>query len=102
MLPIRWEHGNAVPTPLPTVEVEPLPADFCSVGFDAVEREPGTSGFGCSPLSCNHMAEKIATNEHCLFDDLQAAEQAALEFSRGDVEPGPYVVVEVLRRAAVD
>ena len=30
-----------------------------------------------------------------------AAARTALEFSRGNVEPGPYYVVEVLRRPVV-
>ena len=46
---------------------------FRGLGYDVVERDAarGILGFGCSPLSCNGMAEEIS-------------------------EPGPYVIVEVL------
>lgn len=38
-------------------EVEPMPASFERIGFDAVEfqQHDGGGSFGCSPLSCNGM-----------------------------------------------
>jgi hypothetical protein len=56
-------------------------------------------GFGCSPLSCNGMAEKIAVNRYCLLDDLDNAFVIAKRFAAGGVEPGPYVIIEVLQRS---
>lgn len=71
-------------------------AGFESVGFDAVGLHQKT--FACSPLSCNRGAESFATNEECLFRTAADAMAAAREFSRGNWEPGPYWIVEVLRR----
>lgn len=56
----------------------------------------GILGFGCSPLSCNGMAEEISVNEFCLIDDLETALAAARRFGVEQPEPGPYVIVEVL------
>jgi hypothetical protein len=52
----------------------------------------------CSPLFCNGLAEQFPANEWCLVDDLERAillarRLAADEFA---VEPGPYLIVEVL------
>lgn len=68
------------------------------IGYDVVERDAATGilGFGCSPLSCNGMAESIPVNEFCLIDDLDAALAAACRFGAEQPEPGPYVIVEVL------
>ena len=56
-------------------------------------------GFGCSPLSCNGMAVKIAVNRYCRLDDLDNAFVIAKRFAAGGVEPGPYVIIEVLQRS---
>jgi hypothetical protein len=101
MLAVQWDEGIETPVALPPLDVQPLPGDFQSIGFDAVSREKGTTAFGHSPLSCNGMAQKIPTNQHCLLDSIEDAKRTALEFSRGNVEPGPYFVVEVLRRVAL-
>ena len=67
------------------------------LGYDVVERDVSTGmlGFGCSPLSCNGMAESIPVNEFCLIDDLEAALTAVRRFGVEQPEPGPYVIVEV-------
>ena len=67
-------------------------------GYDVVERDVATGmlGFGCSPLSCNGMAESVPVNEFCLIDDLETAVVAARRFGIERPEPGPYVIVEVL------
>jgi hypothetical protein len=101
MLPMAWNVGTEKPFAIPPLDVESLPADFQSVGFDVVSIESSAEGFGHSPLSCNHMAQEITTNKDCLLDDIDIAKQTADTFSRGHVEPGPYYVVEVLRRPAV-
>ncbi len=68
------------------------------LGYDVVERDAATGmlGFGCSPLSCNGMAESIPVNEFCLIDDMETALAAARRFGVEQPEPGPYVIVEVL------
>jgi hypothetical protein len=98
-VPVEWDNGVERPVEIPELTVEPIPTDYQSVGFDAVsqEGEIGVAGFGHSPLSCNSMATQIPTNEFCLLPDLDAAVRAAKRFSRGEAEPGPYRVVEVLR-----
>lgn len=78
-----------------------LPAaapEYGRLGYDIVERDVSTGmlGFGCSPLSCNGMAESIPVNAFCLFDDLETALAAARRFGVEQPEPGPYVIVEVL------
>ncbi len=98
ILPMKWDEGKSVKVELPELCIEPLPEGFESAGFDAVSLEEGTAGFGHSPLSCNGMAEQIPTNEHCLLDDVEMAARVAGRFSRGNAEPGPYYVVEVLRQ----
>jgi hypothetical protein len=67
------------------------------LGYDIVERDAATGilGFGCSPLSCNGMAESIPVNEFCLIDDMETALVAARRFGVEQPEPGPYVIVEV-------
>jgi hypothetical protein len=101
MLPTEWDEGDEKPFAIPLLDVEALPRDFQSVGFDVVSIETGTAGFGHSPLSCNHMAQEISTNADCLLDNIEVAKQTASTFSSGDVEPGPYFVVEVMRRPSV-
>jgi hypothetical protein len=98
MLPVAWDEGAERALTIPTLNLEPLPRDFQSAGFDVVSVEAGVAGFGCSPLSCNSMAQEIATNPDCLLDNFDVATKTANAFSRGDVEPGPYHVVEVLRQ----
>ncbi len=77
--------------------VRPVPgpdSGFVSIGFDAVGLSHKFLGlsqnsFGCSPLSCNGAAEQFAVNERCLFPTFNAAVAGAVEFSRGNWEPGP-------------
>jgi hypothetical protein len=71
---------------------------FRRLGYDVVERDVSTGmlGFGCSPLSCNGMAEEIPVNDFCLIDDLETAMAAARRFGIEQPEPGPFVIVEVL------
>ena len=87
-------HGIDVPENL---NPEPVPANFRSLGFDAVSRsETTTVGFDCSPLSCNGMAAELPANMHCLLPSLDEAIAAAARFSIEQPEPGDYYVVEVL------
>lgn len=99
LLAVEWGKGKERMIAIPEISVEPLPERFESVGFDVVSLVVERRVHGHSPLSCNYLARKILTNGHCLLDDLGIAKAVAMRFSRGEeAEPGPYYVVEVLRR----
>jgi hypothetical protein len=49
----------------------------------------------CSPLSCNHLAEKLPTNPHCLFNSFREAETYVTNRTFNDSEPGPYRIFSV-------
>jgi hypothetical protein len=86
------------PADMPELPSAPPPCE--RLGYDVVERDVATGmlGFGCSPLSCNGMAESIPVNEFCLIDDLETALAAARRFGVEQPEPGPFVIVEVLAK----
>ena len=63
-------------------------------GFDVVTFSAG-AGPECSPLSCNYMAEELATNTHCLFATFTEAEAALSRGAFTDAEPGPYRIFAV-------
>lgn len=70
------------------------PANKRLEGYDVVEfslhNDPG-----CSPLSCNSLAEDLPVNRHCLLDSFEAA-KVALEQGRFEhAEPGPYRIIAV-------
>jgi hypothetical protein len=90
------------PKELPDLPPEPAPFLYRGIGYDIVERNPamGSLGFGCSPLSCNGMAENLPVNDFCLLDELETALAAAQRFGIEQPEPGPYVVIEVLAKTA--
>ena len=85
-------------TDMPDLPRESTPIPFKRIGYDIVERDAvmGMLEFGCSPLSCNGMAEEIPVNDFCLIDDIETALAAARRFGIEQPEPGPYVIVEVL------
>ena len=97
MLPALFDKGTGAEFRIPRIAVEPLPQDYAMLGYDAVSRSSGNK-FECSPLSCNGMAQAVATNRHCLLGALDAALSAAKSFSLGACEPGPYCVIEVWRK----
>ena len=86
------------PKDLPALPQEPDLLPYDRIGYDIVERNAAMDilGFDCSPLSCNGMAASIPVNEFCLLDDLESALSTALRFGMERLEPGPYVVIEVL------
>ena len=89
-----FDAGQDLEAPLIVKDLPGPEEHFVRVGFDAVARSHGS--FDCSPLSCNRGAATFATNEACLFQTLEDALAGAREFSKGNWEPGPYWVVEVL------
>ena len=92
------DSGKETGLALPEIKAMPIPTSFVRIGYDAVVRQlddPHIGSFGCSPLSCNYMAEEYAVNRYCLVDDLDTALTMARDFATGNCEPGPYCVVEV-------
>lgn len=96
MLPVRFVHGRAERLKIGELVVEPIAANFVSLGFDVVNKVY-SAFFECSPLSCNFLANEVAVNDFCLIDDFERAVSLADRFSREEPEPGPYYVLEVLR-----
>jgi hypothetical protein len=82
-------------TPEPSFKTDVrVPADKQLEGFDVVEYS-GHTDPGCSPLSCNSLAEELPVNRHCLFDNFEQAKDA-LERGRFEhAEPGPYRIIAV-------
>lgn len=65
-------------------------------GFDVVTIS-NRNAVEHSPLSCNSMADELATNDHCLLASLEKA-QANLKnglFNFDTCEPGPYRIFSV-------
>jgi|SRR5580704_16145501 hypothetical protein len=48
-----------------------------------------------SPLSCNRLADEVATNSHCLFASFEEAEMSLKNGAFSDTEPGPYRIFSV-------
>ena len=86
----EWDFGTDVKVP--------KDADRQFFGYDIVTYYVRTTP-GCSPLSCNGMAEEIPANKHCLLDDFDEAkrllESGAISYPKG--EPGPYRIISVYR-----
>jgi hypothetical protein len=86
-----WSPSPPEPTFLTEVR---SPEKKSLQGFDVVSCERDTS-LGCSPLSCNSIANEIAVNRHCLFDSLDQAKQALETGKFEKSEPGPYRIFAV-------
>lgn len=110
LYPIRFVDGTQEPFEIPPddfLPVDPLPGDYDRLGLDPVNRTCGNL-FECSPLNCNGCYEDVTVNRHCLLDDLETAVQLARYWScgrydanrtySGPAEPGPYFIIEVLRK----
>ncbi len=63
-------------------------------GFDVVTFSVRTSA-ECSPLSCNSLAERVQTNEHCLLPTLKSAQQLLEQGTFENTEPSPYRIFAV-------
>lgn len=83
-----FEAGNSFPT-----NVIP-PSQSKLEGFDVVTFSVKTSP-ECSPLSCNHLADKVDTNEHCLLASFEQAEHTLNEGIFENSEPGPFRIFSV-------
>jgi hypothetical protein len=86
-----WSPFSPNPSFVTHVEV---PERKVLQGFDVACFEAGSAP-GCSPLSCNDLANSIPVNEHCLIRTLEEARDALEQrrFEKG--EPGPYRIVAV-------
>lgn len=94
---LRFVNGVRQTWAWPDISPIPIPANFRSLGFDAVSQYmDSVLGFECSPLSCNSLAREWPVNIHCLLDSLDQAVEAAERFSLEQPEPGMYYVAEVL------
>jgi hypothetical protein len=63
-------------------------------GYDLVSFELGSNA-QCSPLSCNHLASHVKTNQHCLLEFFEQAKQLLESEQFKHVEPGPYRILAV-------
>jgi hypothetical protein len=71
-----------------------LPPNKQHEGFDVVTFSC-RSAPECSPLSCNHLAEELVTNAHCLFASFEEAEVNLKDGVFNNSEPGPYRIFSV-------
>ena len=87
----QWSSFSPDPS-FPIAVEKPLEATLA--GFDVTSFSLQNSP-ECSPLSCNHLAQTIPVNRHCLFDRFEDA-FAALDTGKfSDSEPGPFRIFAV-------
>ena len=108
VLPVRFVNGEQEKFVLPELRIAPIPADYERLGYDAVGWN-NWAPFECSPLICNGEAVHQSVNRYCLFDEMGPALELARRYSGTRVatalarlrtlQPGPYCVVEVWRKA---
>jgi hypothetical protein len=70
-------------------------------GFDVATFSQGNCP-ECSPLSCNSLAAKIATNSHCLFETFADARAALDDGVFDHSEPGPFRIFAVYKVEAAE
>ena len=87
----EWEEFE--PEPSFTTQVVP-PSRKVLEGYDLVSFSVGNNP-ECSPLSCNHLAGAVETNQHCLLDSLEQALRLLESDNFKGVEPGPYRIFAV-------
>ena len=87
----RWSAFAPNPTFATAVQA---PAQPSLRGFDIACFESGGPP-GCSPLSCNGLANSIPTDEHCLIRTLEEARDALEQGRIQACEPGPYRIIAV-------
>ena len=64
------------------------------VGYDIVSFHCQANA-ECSPLSCNHLAQDVKVNSHCLLFSFEEAKELIESGALKDCEPGPYRIFEV-------
>jgi hypothetical protein len=64
-------------------------------GFDVVTHMKTVADPGCSPLSCNLMAQELPVNRHCLFDTFAQAKAAVDAGHFTGSEPGSLRIFAV-------
>lgn len=100
---LHLQHFDKTPSaPKADNHCESLGFDVVSVStaeFVGPEKSCDYLPFNCAPLSCNGMATEHAVNRWCLLENFDQAVSAAQAFAKDEPEPGPYVIVEVLRCA---
>lgn len=87
----KWSTFNACPDFATNVRT---PAKKELKGFDVVQVSVH-SDLGCSPLSCNGLAENLPVNQVCLFDSFAQAKDALDSGLIVKCEPGPYRIIAV-------
>lgn len=93
-------HGDRTSKPACCNACESLGFDVVSVPtaeFDSAAQRCDRLPLDCSPLSCNAMGAEYPVNRWCLLATIDAAVSTAMAFARDEPEPGPFVIVEVLR-----
>lgn len=94
-LPVVFDSHGEAPLDLTGVTPQAIPKSFVRLGYDLCSRTAGTT-LECSPLSCNDMAAECQANRWCLIDAFDDALRTAKRFAtRQQVEPGPYLLLEV-------
>ena len=73
---------------------EVQPTDRRLLGYDIVTFSCGNSA-ECSPLSCNHLAEHIQVNRHCLLNSFEEAMNFMNDEAYLHSEPGPFRIFAV-------
>ncbi|MEK7399526.1 MAG: hypothetical protein AAB116_21500 [Candidatus Poribacteria bacterium] len=85
-----------IPGDLHAINPNPDLIGFYMIGHDIIQGINYLS-FGCSPLSCNGLANEFEVNEFCLIDDLKYAIMAGMRFEEVGAEPSPYYIFEVYK-----
>lgn len=94
-----WESFSPCPSFLTAVKV---PKSKILEGFDVVS-VTNENLAECSYLSCNHLAEELKVNQHCLFDSFDEAKEAIENVAFKGCEPGPcriYAVYSLVNEAS--
>ncbi len=97
LVPLQFDEGEVSGYSIPFSLSADL-GNYTSLGYDAANRSWKGLRFECSALSCNRGAKEFVVNRHCLFPDYATASEATKQISNGHYEPGPWYILEVLRK----
>ncbi len=87
----KWESFSPEESFLTSVKE---PKEKTLQGYDIISFSTGNDP-ECSYLSCNHMAEEIKVNEHCLLQDIDTAIELINKKTFIGCEPGPCRIFAV-------